>query len=223
MTAVAQLQSTLEGSAFRVPAWATPFDPDSSLQKPRRRHEEGGPADLDRATLRDCVEGRRAAWRLLHDRYFPVAMAFLRRMGVTHEELEDACQEVFIRCHRALPSFRGESQFKTWFYRLCLTEATRSYRRQRVARATRHIMLTLSSSPPVTQLEMSPHATAQRVEEALDEMNDGDRRVFVLYELQGLSGRQVADLLGCPVATVWRRLHYARRIFRQIVNRAGLV
>jgi RNA polymerase sigma-70 factor (ECF subfamily) len=159
----------------------------------------------------------------LHRKYHPIAMAFLRRMGVSSEELEDACQEVFMRCHRALASFRGESQFKTWFYRLCLTEATRSYRRQRLSVLARSVMLAQSLSPATTQLEMSAKAAARRVEEALAEMNDGDRSVFVLYELDGLSGRQVASLLGCPVATVWRRLHYSRRAFRDSVSMASVV
>ena len=70
---------------------------------------------------------------------------------------------------------------------------------------------------------MSPNAAAQHVKNALDEMNHGDRSVFILYELEGLSGKQVADLLGCPVATVWRRLHYSRRIFKHTVSTASMV
>ena len=219
MTALAQAQGKLDASGFAagvrrpLPATLHDFGPRSEPT-----HD-----DLDSATLQGCIAGRRSCWRLLHRRYHPIAMAFLRRMGVDGDELEDACQEVFIRCHRALPSFRGESQFKTWFYRLCLTEATRAYRRRRLALLARNVMLSQSLSLAVTQPEMSPNAAAQHVKNALDEMNHGDRSVFILYELEGLSGKQVADLLGCPVATVWRRLHYSRRIFKHTVSTASMV
>jgi RNA polymerase sigma factor (sigma-70 family) len=53
---------------------------------------------------------------------------------------------------------------------------------------------------------------------ALERMNEGDRLVFVLYEFEGLPGKQIAEIADCPEATVWRRLHYARRIFRDVVG-----
>jgi RNA polymerase sigma-70 factor (ECF subfamily) len=220
MTALAQVSHNLDADGFAAGVRRPLPAPLTGLRASR---DVTAYHDLDPDTLQGCIEGRRSSWRLLHRRYYPIAMAFLRKMGVSAEELEDACQEVFLRCHRALPSFRGESQFKTWFYRLCLTEATRSYRRRRLALAARSVMLAQLPSPAVTQLEMSPNTAAQHVKEALAEMNHGDRSVFVLYELEGLSGKQVASILRCPVATVWRRLHYSRRIFRHTVSLASMV
>jgi RNA polymerase sigma factor (sigma-70 family) len=67
------------------------------------------------------------------------------------------------------------------------------------------------SVPPSTMTETT---AMQRVAEALNQLNQGDRLVFVLYEFEGLPGKQIADITGCPEATVWRKLHYARRTFR---------
>jgi RNA polymerase sigma-70 factor (ECF subfamily) len=127
---------------------------------------------------------------------------------VNGRELEDACQEVFLRIFRFLPSFRGEADLKTWLYRLCATEAARVRRRSRSA----------SDLPPPELATdgpgMSARAAAEKCRAALRQMGKAERVVFLLYEIEGLSGHQVAETVGCPVATVWRRLHYARRRFR---------
>ena len=79
--------------------------------------------------------GEHDAWRRFHRHHYPIAVAFLRKLGVREPDMEDACQEVFLQAHRYLPSFRGEAGVKTWFYRLCVTEAGNVRRRGRMARA----------------------------------------------------------------------------------------
>ncbi len=61
---------------------------------------------------------------------------------------------------------------------------------------------------------MSAEAAAEKCQAALRQMGNAERLVFWLYEMKGLSGHEIAETVGCPVATVWRRLHYARRRFR---------
>ena len=53
---------------------------------------------------------------------------------------------------------------------------------------------------------------------ALDQMTERERLVFVLYEFEGLPGKQIAEIANCPEATVWRRLHYARSTFRKALG-----
>ena len=89
----------------------------------------------DDALVPRVAAGEDTAWRAFHRHYYPIAAAFLRKLGVHEADMEDACQEVFLRTHRYLPSFRGEAQIKTWFYRLCATEATRVRRRNGMARS----------------------------------------------------------------------------------------
>jgi RNA polymerase sigma-70 factor, ECF subfamily len=163
-----------------------------------------------------CVSGDERAWRELHRVYYPVAGAFLRKLGVRERELEDATQEVFVQLYRSLPEFRGEAQLKTWLYRLCATQARRSRRFQVVTDAVAQ-WLGLSA-PTATLQELGEDLARERVSRALDQLSDGDRLVLVLFELEGLSGAEVAKVVGCPVATVWRRLHYGRRRFREALG-----
>jgi RNA polymerase sigma-70 factor (ECF subfamily) len=167
-------------------------------------------APSDGALLERCVSGDQSAWRDLYRVYYPVAAAFLRKLGVKDRELDDATQEVFVQLFRYLPRFRGDAQLKTWLYKLCVTQARHVRRWRAVSNAIEHWF---STEEPVTGLELSEGAARQRVQASLDCLNDGERLVLVLYEFEGLSGEEIARVAGCPVATVWRRLHYARRRF----------
>ena len=164
----------------------------------------------DEGLLARCVSVDQAAWRDLHRVYYPIAAAFLRKLGVRDNELDDATQEVFVQLFRYLPTFRGDAQLKTWLYKLCLTQARRA-RRFRALAQTMHRWF--GAEERVAHLEVSEGAARELVQRALDRLNEGERLVLVLYEFEGLSGEEIAPLAGCPVATVWRRLHYARQRF----------
>jgi len=168
----------------------------------------------EQARLRACAEGDAYAWRELHAAYLGKARSFLRRLGVHHEDLEDACQEVFIEAYRYLPGFRGDASFSTWLYRICMTQARRD-RRKRTLRGTLERWLSLS--PPALHADPQRAVSAHLVEAALGTLSDLERPVFVLFELEGLSGREVATVLECTEATVYRRLYYAREKFRQAI------
>lgn len=178
--------------------------------------------ELDSPLVDECVRGDRAAWRSLHFRYYPVTVAFLRKLGVLDVDIEDAAQEVFLQMHRYLPTFRGDAELKTWLYRLCITEARRSRRRRRVGEGLRRL---LTLAPPANLVSSTPfnEATARRrVEHALNTLSEHERSVLVLYEMEGLPGKQIAEIVGCKEATLWRRLHYARKRFLNVLGASAM-
>jgi len=171
---------------------------------------------IEDSLVRNCVLGDAEAWRALHRRYYPVAMAFLRKLGTREPDAEDACQDVFVELFRYLPDFRGQADFKTWLYRLCATQARRASRRSKVLRILRDRLQQQAVNEPTVPAATATDATLiSRMHSALDLMNEGERLVFVLYEFEGLAGKQIAEIAECPEATVWRRLHYARHTFRK--------
>lgn len=179
---------------------------------------------VTRATDRDliaaCVGGDGEAARTLHERYYGVAFAFLRKLGTRPGEIEDACQEVFLRFFRYLPTFRGEAELKTWLYRLCITEARSARRRRRIGQVLEVLLIQrrAEASEQIPAAGRTDATLARLCSAALDRMGEGLRLVFVLYEMEGLSGKQIAEIAGCPEATVWRRLHDARRLFRAALD-----
>jgi RNA polymerase sigma-70 factor (ECF subfamily) len=170
---------------------------------------------VDAALIPRSLSGDEDASRALHAYYYPVASAFLRKLGTDRGDVEDACQEVFLQFFRSLPTFRGESELQTWLFRVCVTQARRARRRRKVsdlvaALLTREIRE--AAVPP------TDNSDGRMIERALARMGHDLRATFVLFELEGLSGKQVAEILRCPEATVWRRLHDARRIFRDTID-----
>jgi RNA polymerase sigma-70 factor, ECF subfamily len=172
-------------------------------------------SSLESKLIDACAEGDDAAWRRLHRRYYPVAAAFLRKLGVGERELEDATQDVFLQVHKYLPRFRREAELSTWLYRLCITQARRVRRRARMTEALFRMLSIVPGESLVSSAGFSEETARRRIEAALSRLSEHERSVFVLYEMEGLPGKRVAEIVECPEATVFRRLHYARQTFRR--------
>ncbi len=168
--------------------------------------------------IEDCAEGDAVAWRKLHRKYYPVAAAFLRKLGVGERDLEDATQDVFLQMYKYLPRFRRQAELSTWLYRLCITQARHTRRRARVTEALLSVLSFMPSASLLSEPAFSEDLAKQRIAQALSALSEGERSVFVLYEMEGLPGKQIAEIVKCPEATVWRRLHYARRTFREALG-----
>jgi RNA polymerase sigma-70 factor, ECF subfamily len=164
-----------------------------------------------------CVAGDEAAWASLYARHARTIAHFLRRLGVAPEALDDALQEVFLQAFRSLESFRGDAAIRTWLYRLAVTQARRSREKERFARRIRHILALHLASDMVPSDEQ--YGAAERLlQTALGRLTPLEREAFVLYELEGQSGAELAAIFGCPEATVYRRLHDARKKFQSFVE-----
>ena len=148
----------------------------------------------------------------------PFAWRTLRRLGVEVRDADDACQDVFVVAQRKLGQFERRSTLKTWIYGVCLKVAA-DYRRRAHSRRE-----TLEATLPDEAGEGSPHAELERKEALrmldvmLNELDDDKRAVFVLYEIEQLSMREVAEVVGCPAQTAYARLYAARRQVQQSVE-----
>jgi RNA polymerase sigma-70 factor, ECF subfamily len=166
-----------------------------------------------------CVAGEEDAWRGLHRRYHRTAVTVLRRLGVRPHQLEDCCQDVFLDVFRYLPKFRGDADFRTWLYRVCISHARVARRRARLRSWLTRIWseeLGEDAGHPLEEGQAS-----RRIAEALEKLPDSERVVFVLFELEGIAGKDVAEMVSCPEATVFRRLHHARKRFIAAVQAGG--
>ena len=179
---------------------------------------DGGRRALDAELIRRTVAGDDAAARELHRHYQPIVSSFLRKLGTQPHELEDACQDVFTLFFRHVASFRGEAELKTWVFRLCASEARKVRRRRRIGAA---LAAVLRSEPaeevvaPAVRSDATIHGLATR---ALDRMTPEQRLAFVLFEVEGLRGKQVAEVTGKSMAWTFRRLYEAQRIFRETLG-----
>ncbi|HYO93968.1 MAG TPA: RNA polymerase sigma factor [Polyangiaceae bacterium] len=175
-------------------------------------------ADQEAPLLLECARGSGSAWRSLHRHYYPVTVAFLRKFGVHELEVEDAAQDVFLQIHRYLPRFRGSSELKTWLYRLCITQARAARRRRRISETLARWLPMFPEDAVVHGSDLCEATARRRVAAALDRLSEPERCALVLYEMEGLPGKEVAEILKCKEATLWRRLHYARKRFSDAIN-----
>jgi RNA polymerase sigma-70 factor, ECF subfamily len=159
---------------------------------------------------------------LFHD-FAGYVPGLLRRLGVAEREVEDVAQDVFTVIHRQLPGFRGDSTLKTWVCGVTLRVARSHLRLARV----RKLFLGEPATPlsqEATQFESALLAErVRRLQHALDQLSQAQRRVFVLYELEELSMQEISTLLGCPEKTAYTRLHAARRNVERCLRRDRLI
>lgn len=167
-----------------------------------------------------CVAGDDAAWASLYARHARVIAHFLRRLGVAPDALDDALQEVFLQAFRSLDKFRGDAAVRTWLYRLAVTQARRSREKARFARRIRQL-LALEIATDLDFRDEHPGQAERLLQAALGRLTALEREAFVLYELEGQSGAELAAIFGCPEATVYRRLHDARKKFQSFVESEG--
>lgn len=170
--------------------------------------------------LDQCLAGDRRAWRELHAIYRPQAVSFLLRLGVRPRDADDACQEIFLQVFRYLQRFERRADFRTWFYKLCISQAARLRRRALLARSLRWI--SGASPDAVATADFSASRSTALVDGALASLSRRQREVFVLFELEQMPTAEIARLLNAPPATVRRQLHEARHKFERFIREQPL-
>jgi RNA polymerase sigma-70 factor (ECF subfamily) len=152
--------------------------------------------------------------RTIFDEHARYVIRTLRHLGVKEADVEDVAQEVFVTVHRKLPEFEGRSKLRTWLYAICLRVASDHRRRAYVVRER------VTESPPIdtgerTGAEPDLHVESRAfVRQLLGALDEDKRTVLVLYEIEGLSMREVAEVIGCPLQTAYSRLHAGRELLR---------
>lgn len=174
----------------------------------------------DGELVRAAQKGDEGAFRQLVERYqrriFQLALGMLK----DPDEAMDIAQETFVRVHKYLPSFKGDSSFFTWTYRigmnLCLDAQRRQGRVQRVDAADSDEAEVEAAMDPPSHALSGPSRQVlnaelrKKIEEALSTLSDNHRAILLLRELDGLSYEELANVLGIRKGTVMSRLFHAR-------------
>ncbi len=177
--------------------------------------DDSSPTDL--ALVERCRAGSEAAWRTLYETHFDFVFRTARRLGTPDAELDDAVQESFLIAWDKLAAFR-HGRFSTWLFRITANVVSGRHRRRRV----REAFLSWFERAPAAPGPQTPDAALESkdarraVAQVLARMAPKKREVFALFELEGLSGEEVAERVGCGIDTVWTRLFHARKDFERL-------
>jgi RNA polymerase sigma-70 factor, ECF subfamily len=142
----------------------------------------------------------------------PFVWRALRRLGVLDADVEDLCQEVFLVVHRRRASFDGRSAVRTWIYGICLRVASEYRRRPHHRREEVTAKPPDRGLPPGQDEALDRRRALDRLDAALDRLDDAKRAVFVLFEIEQIPMTEVAAAVGVPLQTAYSRLYAARKV-----------
>jgi RNA polymerase sigma-70 factor (ECF subfamily) len=173
--------------------------------------------DIDLCRL--AAAGNIAAFELLYERYNRRTYSLTLRMTGSQTEAEDLTQEVFIQLFRKIGSFRGDSAFSTWLHRLTVNQVLMHFRRRSVKNER--------TSDDGEMPEQTVHGTSNpnkmpvvdriALKNAIAELPNGYRNVFILHDVEGFEHEEVARMMGISVGTSKSQLHKARLKLRTLL------
>ena len=174
-----------------------------------------GAADLVRRAQAGEEDAFDALYRAHADRVYGICL----RMSGNAQEAERLAQDAFVRLWKRIGSFRGESEFSSWLYRLTVNvvlEDSRSTRR-------RHARVEHVDDPAALDRGHAAEAehTESRIvlEAAIARLPEGARQALVLHDIEGYKHEEIARMTGAAVGTIKAQLHRARKLLRQVLER----
>jgi RNA polymerase sigma-70 factor (ECF subfamily) len=180
--------------------------------------------DREAEALARCRAGDRDAYRILVEAHRKGIASVISRIVLNPQETEDLTQETFIQAYCKLSSFRGESGFGTWLYRIAVNLSLRRLEKLRKTGWTPLEALERGEIPDLRPDAPNPEREALLSEDrnalrsALLRLSDEHRAVITLHYFEELSGPEIARIMGCSVGTVWSRLHYALRRLKKLLD-----
>ena len=171
--------------------------------------------DHELLIIRRAVDGDEGAIRALWTRHAPhIDMVVRRLVGNDPDLAADVAQEVWIQIFRALPSYRGESQFSTWAHRIAVNRTLNALRKtKRLASIETEVNEDSASVEPDTDRSF----IAESIEEAAAKLSPGARAVFMLHDVEGYTHEEIANELGITTGGSKSQLFKARAKLRKLL------
>lgn len=178
----------------------------------------------DHRLITECREGNSAAFGELVSRYQDRLFNSVLRLVNNAEDARDVVQEAFLHAYQSLHSFKGDSLFFTWLYRIAVNTAISMRRKQKPTLRVQPGGEEKDAIDPLDPSETNRpgHAIEMAEEErivhdALAKLSVEHRAVLVMKDMDGMKYEEMADILGVPVGTIRSRLHRARLEIRDIL------
>lgn len=197
-------------------------------REPQEAQRSATPPPRDEADAQSDVElvkaarnGDMRAYDQLVQRYQERIYATVYHMTSNHEDANDLAQETFIKAHSALKSFKGDSSFYTWVYRIAVNKTINflKQRKNKTSLSLNDLDFNIENDPELVALvsdktprrDIAMAELQEKLNVAMQKLSDVHRMVVTLHDVQGLSHEEIADIMDCNVGTVRSRLFYARQ------------
>lgn len=169
----------------------------------------------EQSTIRRAIQGDEAAMRALWARHAPhIDMVVRRLAGPDHDVAQDIAQEVWIQIFRALPTYRGDSQFATWAHRIAVNRTLNALRR---TRRLAKIEVDIEDDSVAVTPDTERAFVMASIEEAAAQLSPGARTVFLLHDVEGYTHEEIAAELGITSGGSKSQLFKARAKLRTLL------
>ena len=167
------------------------------------------------------AKGDMMAFEEIYNRHHRRVYSICLRMLQNTTEAEDLTQDVFIQLHRKIGSFRGDSAFTTWLHRLTVNQVLMHFRKRNVKfeKTTEEGETPIQIVGGTQNPRKMPVVDKIAIQDAIAQLPDGYRNVFVLHDVEGYEHEEVARILGCSVGTSKSQLHNARLKLRKLLQK----
>jgi RNA polymerase sigma-70 factor (ECF subfamily) len=186
----------------------------------------------DRKLVARCQKGDNEAFRTLVEKYHKKAYSIALGMVHNPEDAMDITQEAFIKVHKYIDNFKGSSSFYTWLYRIVINLCIDFLRREgKYSNVGYDDTLPHGSDPTAESTlshtsdevlnpgqELGRKEVGEKILAAIEHLSANHRAVIVMREVEGLSYREMAKILGCSQGTIMSRLHHARFKLRKMLK-----
>ncbi|MFI5357042.1 MAG: sigma-70 family RNA polymerase sigma factor [Opitutales bacterium] len=191
------------------------------VASPERQQE----ADSDWDVVRRVQEGDVAAFDQLVVKYRERLYGVVYNMTSNREDAADLTQDAFIKSFQSINRFQGQSSFFTWLYRIAVNSTLTHLRKNRLRtffslervdeddRPTAEVIAALTDTTGVER-DTFVKELQERLNEAMHKLSIKHRTVVTLFEIDGLSHQEIAEIMNCSVGTVRSRLHYAKQLLQ---------
>ena len=195
----------------------------SSQQVLRRKPDVIFNSMTEADVIAKAQQGDVACFEALYAQHKRRVFSLCLRMSKNHEEAEDYTQEAFLQLYRKIASFRSESAFSTWLYRLAVNVVLMRFRRKGIAETSLEESLEPQhddgpqrefGAPDISLVGSVDRLT---LEHAIAELSPGYRMIFVLHDVEGYEHNEIAEMLGCSIGNSKSQLHKARMKLRTLL------
>ena len=178
----------------------------------------------DRRLIQDCLRGRTEAFGELIRRYQDRLYNTVYRLLGNAEDARDVVQDAFINAFQSLDSFKGDSRFFTWLYRIAMNTAFSFKRKQRAVLSIHRACEGNTALEPLDPSEATqPDFALEQADEerllqrALLQLSADHRAVLIMKDMEGQKYEAMAEILQVPIGTIRSRLHRARMELRELL------
>jgi RNA polymerase sigma factor RpoE len=193
----------------------------SLLTSPPLENRSSNEMSDDLALVKRAQQEDISAFDELVRRYQERIYATVYHMTSNHEDANDLVQESFLKAYRALKSFKGNSSFYTWVYRIAVNKTINflKQRRNKVQMSLDDLDFNAEHDPDLVALisdktprrELNLVELQEKLNTAMQKLSETHRLVVTLHDIQGLSHEEIGKIMDCNVGTVRSRLFYARQ------------